>query len=167
HVEAYGGHCQQSWPARCDADTGHLLDCLRRSAGVVLGGRAAGRLVARGAAYSPCQRSRLDDVAVDWRRRGASCQCQPGHRLAAPPCPARAQWPGVGRDYPGRFWHWGGEKLCGVEGTERIWMDRPGARWSAGVALSQPAPLQSGAEGTVGPPGGWTERTSRAFQGLW
>ena len=42
-----GAHRQRSWPARRDADAGHLLDCLRRSAGVVLRGGAAGGLVAR------------------------------------------------------------------------------------------------------------------------
>ena len=48
---------------------------------------------------------------VDRRRRGAPRRCQPGHRLAAPACPARAQWPGVGRHHPGRLLRRGGEKL--------------------------------------------------------
>ena len=145
---------------------GHLLDCLRRAAGVVLRGGAGGGLVARGAAHSPCQRSRHDDVAVDWRRRGAPCRCQPGHRLAAPACPARAQCAGVGRHHPGRPLRRAGEKLC-AGGAEHARVGRPGARWSAGAALSQRAPVQSGAKAAIGPPGGWTERIAGAFQGLW
>ena len=81
--------------------------------GVLLGSyfgvRAAGGLVARGAAYSPCQRSRRDDVAVDWRRRGAPCRCQPGHRLAAPAWPATrsVRWGGPPSSWAASALGWG------------------------------------------------------------
>ena len=52
-------------------------------------------------------------------------------------------------------------------GAEHARVDRPGARWSAGAALSQRAPVQSGAKAALGPSCGWTERIAGAFQGLW
>ena len=125
--------------------------------GTYLGVAAAGGLVARGAARPRCQRSTLDDVDRDRRRSGAPGLCQPGHRLAAPAFAHRAERARVGRHHPGRLLRWAGEQLCGADVPVRRWLGRPGARWSAGAALYQRAPVRSGAEAAVWPTRGWTE----------
>ena len=58
-------------------------------------------------------------------------------------------------------------KSYALAALSTLGVGRPGARWSAGAALSQRAPVQSGAQAALGPSGGWTERIAGAFQGLW